>query len=76
MAPLLRIGFPMTEDPKKRNLISCICDSVWYLSGTTFIFALYRPQDDGPALFDRISEKVYNIQTEFVVTSLFTTNSG
>lgn len=31
------------------------------IHGTIFIFTLYRPQDDGIVMFDRISETINNI---------------
>lgn len=41
------------------------------IHGATFIFSVYRPQDDGKLTSDRISERIDNILTEFPTANFY-----
>lgn len=57
--PILRTDFHVVHTPKARTRIShSLLFRVTLVHSRSFIFTVYRPQDDGIAMFYRIAEKI------------------
>ena len=66
LAVFIKDGFPCGrvsayEDPE----LPFMCFRVALVRSTSFIFTLYRPQNDGVILFDRIADKIDTILSDY-----------
>lgn len=67
----IKDGFPCRSNShNKVPDLPFICFRVIFVN-STFFFTLYRPQDDGTAVFDKIVEKIDNVISECPLANIY-----